>query len=131
MEITKAYDVENYRNYGSLEGTVVFANALVERLKQRFPNERFKTDSNYNRYRLEEGANYVEVYLLTRKKRKFLGFFPYSAMERKRMVKFYGDLVIIEAYGLKGIVEEEVKRLNEISGAGKTIHHASLSIQNL
>jgi hypothetical protein len=120
MKKTTRTDVENYEKFDSVDGGMVFANSLVERLRHKFPHKdiRVKHKSPFRGYDAEYGkAVFSNIYEVTG---KILGIIPI----RKELVELwagrlpgYSPGIEISNSDLREIVEKETNKLNEISGA--------------
>jgi len=123
---TTQTDIENYQKFGdSKKGSAVFANTLVEKLRQRFPQREFRV-RHYDPHAMSDysgQAVYSEVVEVTG---RILGIFP-----RKTLVAhlWAGYLpcnrngISIAPTDLRAVVEEETAKLNEVSGANKKVFY--------
>ena len=125
MKIKKT-DINEYSEKDIIEGTGIFANALTKNLRHMFPQRDIKVNHTdpYHQGRIGKysGRQIISrVYEVVGKK---FGIFP-----KKRILAILatdrdlgGNLgVSIPPIDLRQIVQNEVEKLNQISGANKPI----------
>jgi hypothetical protein len=119
-------DIKDYQKFGNLQGNVVFANALAEKLREQFPKREFKVKHYDPQWGTDYsgGAIYSDIFEITG---RFLGIFP---CKKRVALLWAGRLpctcrngISISSTDLREVVEQETERLNRIGNANKKVFY--------